>query len=116
MENYEINILKRNGDWKKYNQEDISSSPPKNIEQKPLNQKLKNDSINFISYINEVNLIVNKLENVENEKNNLKNELKKHEKFFQNQKKHYEQKLYEISKEIEMFEKTLGIIKNLKDF
>ena len=37
MENFEINILKRNGDWKKYNQKDISLSSAKNTDQEELN-------------------------------------------------------------------------------
>ena len=119
MENYEINILKRNGDWKKYNQKDIPVSSTKNITQEKLTHKVKNEeneNTNFISYINEVNEIVNKLENLENEKNNLKNELKKYERFFQSQKKISEENLSLMSKEVEIFEKAIGVIKNLKDF
>ena len=119
MENYEINILKRNGDWKKYNQKDIPVSSTKNITQEKLMHKVKNDeneNTNFLSYINEVNEVVNKLENLENEKNNLKNELKKYEKFFQIEKKLSEQKLFQTSKEIKIFEKTIDVLKNLKDF
>ena len=119
MENYEINILKRNGDWKKYNQKDISVSSTNNNNHSQLDDTLKNDendNINLVSFINEVNLIVNKLENIENEKSNLKNQLKKYEFFFQNQKIVSKQKLSQISKEIEMFEKIIGVIKNLKVF
>ena len=119
MENFEINILKRNGDWKKYNQKDIPVSSTKNTTQEKLMHKVKNDeneNINFLSYINEVNAVVNKLENLENEKNNLKNELKKYEKFFQSQKKISEENLSHSSKEVEMFNKAIGVIKNLKDF
>ena len=119
MENYEINILKRNGDWKKYNQKDMPVSSTKNITQEKLMHKVKNDeneNINFLSYINEVNEVVNKLENLENEKNNLKNELKKYQKFFQSQKKISEENLSRMSKEIEIFDKAIEVIKNLKDF
>ena len=121
MESYEINILKRNGDWKKYNQKDISTSSKNNVDHEQLFHKVEIDEnenhyINFLSYINEVNVIVNKLENLENEKNNLKNELKKYEKFFQSRKKISEQNLSRISKEVEMFDKAIGVIKNLKDF
>ena len=118
MEKYEINILKRNGDWQKYN-EDLSLSSKKDPIKEVLNQKVKtdeNEDINFLSHINEVNLIVNKLENLENEKNNLKIELKKYDKLFQFQKKKSEQQLSQMSKEIKMFDKAIGIIKNLKDF
>ena len=116
MENFEINILKRNGDWKKYNQKDISLSSAKNNDQEELNDGVKNNDVNFISFINEVNSIINKLEDLENEKNNLKNELKKYEKFFQTEKKLSEQKLSQTSKEIKFFEKTIDVLKNLKDF
>ena len=116
MENFEINILKRNGDWKKYNQKDISLSSAKNTDQEELNDGVKNNDVNFISFINEVNLIINKLEDLENEKNILKIELKKYEKFFQTEKKLSEQKLSQTSKEIKIFEKTIDVLKNLKDF
>ena len=119
MENFEINILKRNGDWKKYNQKDISLSSAKNIDREKLSDGVKNDKnndVNLISFINEVNLIINKLEDLENEKSNLKNELKKYEKFFQAEKKFSEQKLSQTSKEIKFFEKTIDVLKNLKDF
>ena len=116
MENYEINILKRNGDWKKYNQKDTSMSSSNSADQEELNHETENDDINVISFINEVNLIVNKLEEIENEKSNLKDQLKTHEKFFQTQKKLSESKLSKISKEIDMYEKTIGVIKSLKDF
>ena len=42
MENFEINILKRNGDWKKYNQKDISLSSTNNTDQEELNDGVKN--------------------------------------------------------------------------
>ena len=116
MEKFEINILKRNGDWKKYNQKNISLSSAKNSDQEKLNDGVKNNDVNFISFINEVNFIINKLEDLENEKNNLKNELKKYEKFFQTEKKLSEQKLSQTSKEIKIFEKTIDVLKNLKDF
>ena len=70
----------------------------------------------FYHTLDEVNEVVNKLENLENEKNNLKNELKKYEKFFQSQKKISEENLSRMSKEVEMFNKAIGVIKNLKDF
>ena len=119
MENFEINILKRNGDWKKYNQKDISLSSAKNIDQEELNDGVKNDKnndVNFISFINEVNSIINKLEDLENEKNNLKNQLKKYEKFFKTEKNLCEQKLSQTAKKIKILEKTTDVLKNLKDF
>ena len=119
MENYEINILKRNGDWKTYNPKDLSSLSGTIENIKELDNKDKNDQkkdINIFSFINEVSLIVNKLENLENEKKKLKDELKKYDNIFQSHKKLSEQKITQISKEIEMFDKTIAVIKNLKDF
>ena len=119
MENFEINILKRNGDWKKYNQKNISLSSAKNTDMEELSDGVKNDKnndVNLTSFINEVNLIINKLEDLENEKNNLKNELKKYEKFFQTEKKISEHKLSQTSKEIKNIQKTIDVLKNLKDF
>ena len=51
MENYEINILKRNGDWKKYNQKDMPVSSTKNITQEKLMHKVKNDENENINYV-----------------------------------------------------------------
>ena len=119
MENYEINILKRNGDWKKYNQKELPAPREENINKEKLNITIENDEneyINSRSIINEINSIVNKLEDIENQKHDLKNELKKYEKIFQNQKKNSEHKLSEVSNEIKMFKKTIEVIKNLKDF
>jgi hypothetical protein len=76
----------------------------------------KSDVNDVLSNIGELNLILNKLENIEQEKNNLKTELKKYEKFFISKKEICEKKYSQISKEIKMFEKAITIIKNLKDF
>ena len=125
MENYEINILKSNGDWKKYNHEAISDSKENpNSKKSPdydksLDKKTKtntNGHDDLLSSINKVNLIANKLENLENEKNDLKSELKKFEKIFLTQKILSEKKLSQVSKEVEMFNKSLEVIKNLKEF
>ena len=92
-------------------------SSSKNTDQEQLNHEdRKDENNNVTSFINEINLIVSKLEDLENEKSNLKDELKKYDIFFQMQKKNSEQKLSKISKEIDMFQKTIGVIKSLKDF
>ena len=76
MDNYEINILRRGGNWKKVKPDDLILEE-KTIELKECNQihneKLKND---FISYLTKVDVIINRLESIENEKNKLKEELK----------------------------------------
>ena len=117
MENYEINILKRNGDWKKIN----PNSPEKINKQNDINflsntKSLKevDNSTNLLSNINEVKIIIDKIEYLENEKNNLKNSLKDYEIFFLENKTHSEKKLSQVSKELEMFNKAIEIIKDLK--
>ena len=135
MENYEINILKRNGDWEKIKpntqektdeQNDINFlSNPKSLEvtnnnpdllPNPKSLKEINNNPDLLSNINEVKLIVDKIENLENEKNNLKNSLKNYEIFFLENKTHSEKKLSQVSKELEMFNKAIEIIKDLKKF
>ena len=51
MENFEINILKRNGDWKKYNQKDISLSSAKNTDKEESNDGVENDKNNDVNFI-----------------------------------------------------------------
>ena len=111
MENYEINILKRNGDWKKLNPNDLLlETKNKNIKENI------NDDKNLLFYINKFNSIINKLEDLENEKYNLKSELKNFEEEFQNKKKKTEIKINKMNEEVEMLNKAIGIIKNLKNF
>jgi hypothetical protein len=119
MENYEINILKRNGDWKKYDQEAKPINSKKNINKK--NQKVEtenssNENIDFLKSIHQVNLIIDKLETLENQKTILRTDLLEYEKIFVSKKNISEQKLSQISKEIEMIDKTINVIKNLKEF
>ena len=77
-------------------------------------KKCKN--LDFLKSIHQVNLIIDKLEILENDKNNLITELLKYEKNFISKKNIAEQKKSQISKEIEMFDKTIDVIKNLKKF
>jgi hypothetical protein len=117
MENYEINILKRNGEWKRISPE----VPDKSFELnnvKPISnsktlKKFKKKA-GLLSNINEVKLIIDKIENLENEKNKLKNELKEYEMFFLENKANSEKELSQVSKELEMFDKAIEIIKKLK--
>ena len=89
MDNYEIKILKRNGNWEKSDKK--------------------------VELINSKK-IIDKLETLENDKNNLITELLQYEKNFISKKNIAEQKKSQISKEIEMFDKTIDVIKNLKKF
>ena len=63
-----------------------------------------------------MNLIISKLEDLENEKTELKSKLKLFEDEFQVKKKNTDQKIKLMSKEAEMLDKTINIIKNLKKF
>ena len=119
MDNYEINILRRNGNWKKVNPNDrIMDSLEENegLEKKSINLKDKKSNNNFLDYLNEVNFIIGKLEVLENEKNKLKDQLKNYEQEFLNKKINTEDKINSLSKEKEMLDKTINLIKNLKKF
>ena len=116
MEDYEINILRRGGNWKKVKPNDliideISNQLTENNE--TYHQKSEN---NLLSYITKVDTIISRLETLENEKNKLKEELKGFEDKFLSKKKLAEDEINKISQEKEMIEKTINVIKNLKSF
>lgn len=123
MEDYEINILRRNGNWKKVKSKDLlldtidqNEVEYNHIEPeaKVLSEHLKEE--NFLNDINEVNSIIAKLEKLENDKTLLKNQLKIIEAKFQSKKHQTEEKIKTMSKESEMLDKTITVIKNLKNF
>ena len=119
MDNYEINILRRDGNWKKVNANDRimdSLEENKELEKKSTNLKEKNSKDNFLYYLNEVNFIIGKLEVLENEKNKLKDQLKNYEQKFLNKRINTEDKINALTKEKEMLDKTISLIKNLKKF
>ena len=116
MDNYEINILRRGGNWKKVKPDDLIIDGINNElkENNELNhQKTQND---FSSYVNKVEEIISRLETLESEKNTLKNDLKIFEVEFLRRKKLAEDEINKISKEKEMIEKTINLIKSLKTF
>ena len=123
MEDYEINILRRDGNWKKVKSKDLlldtvdqNEAEYKHIdtEEKVPSEPLKEE--NFLNDINEVNSIIAKLEKLENDKTLLKNQLKIIEAKFQSKKHQTEEKIKTMSKESEMLDKTITAIKNLKNF
>ena len=123
MEDYEINILRRDGNWKKVKSKDLlldtvdqNEAEYKHIdtEEKVPSEPLKEE--NFLNNINEVNSIIAKLEILENDKTLLKNQLKIIEAKFQSKKHQTEEKIKTMSKESEMLDKTITVIKNLKNF
>ena len=116
MDNYEINILRRGGNWEKVKPDDLilEEIAVEEKENNQLNEKVSNHD--FLSYISKVNSIIIKLETLESEKNKLKEELKTYEDEFLKKRKIAEDKINEITHEKEMINKTINIIKNLKNF
>ena len=116
MEDYEINILRRDGNWKKVRPNDLVIDEINNdsIEDNETGQKkIQND---FLSNVTKVESIISRLESLENEKSALKEELKEFEDNFLRKKKLAEDEIDKISKEKDMIEKTINVIKNLKNF
>ena len=115
MDNYEINILRRGGNWKKVKPDDLIIDEINNElnHDNELNQKSHDD---FLSYVTKVDSIISRLEALESEKNKLKEDLKIFENEFFKKKKLAEDEINKISQEKEMIEKTLNVIKNLKSF
>ena len=119
MDNYEINILRRDGNWKKVKPDDLimdSVEKDGNATKETQNQKDINSYDNYLHYLNEVNSIVNKLEILENKKSKFKDQLKNYEQEFINKKKITEDKINSMAQEKEILEKTISVIKNLKSF
>ena len=123
MDNYEINILRRGGNWKKVKPDDlIIDEINKDID--GINNELNHDNElnhqkshnDFLSYVTKVDSIISRLEALESEKDILKEELKIFENDFLKKKKLAEDEINKISEEKEMIEKTLNVIKNLKSF
>ena len=123
MEEFEINILRRNGNWKKVKSKDLlldtadqNEAEYKHIEQEEKISVEHKKEENFLNYINEVNSIIAKFEKLENDKTLLKNQLKIIEAKFQSKKHQTEEKIKSMSKENEILDKTITVIKNLKNF
>ena len=116
MEDYEINILRRDGNWKKVKPNDLIIDEIDNDlteDNEPDQKKLQND---FLSNVTKVESIISRLESLENEKSALKEELKEFEDNFLRKKKLAEDEIDKISQEKDMIEKTINVIKNLKRF
>ena len=116
MDNYEINILRRDGNWKKVKPDDLIINEINNDlleDDEPTKKKSQN---NFLSNLSKVESIISRLESLEKEKSALKEELKEFEDNFLRKKKLAEDEINKISQEKDMIEKTLNLIKNLKSF
>ena len=123
MEDFEINILRRNGNWKKVKSKDLllDTADQNEVKYKHIEPEEKislehKKEENFLNYINEVNSIIAKFEKLENDKTLLKNQLKIIEAKFQSKKHQTEKKIKSMSKENEILDKTITVIKNLKNF
>ena len=116
MDNYEINILRRGGYWKKVKPDDLIIDEIDNELKKDNAVDHHKSQKDFLSYVTEVDAIISKLEALESEKNKLKDELKAIENEFLKKKKFAEDEISKLSQEKEMFEKTIKVIKNLKSF
>ena len=116
MDNYEINILRRGGNWKKVKPDDLVIDEINNElnDDNELNHQKSYDD--FLSYVTQVDSIISRLEALESEKDKLKKELKMFENEFLTKKKLADDEISKISQEKEMIEKTLNVIKNLKSF
>ena len=119
MDNYEINILRRDGNWKKIKPDDLImdsiESDDEAIKETSSPKKINFDD-NFLHYLNEINSITSNLELLENEKNKLKDQLKNYEQQLINKKKIIEDRINSMAQEKEMLEKSINVIKNLKSF
>ena len=120
MDNYEINILRRGGHWKKVKPDDLIPDDLiiDEIDEENKIDKLSNQDLNynFLHSIDKINSIILRLETLEGEKNSLKEKLKTYEDEFSKKKKIAEEKINKISQEKEIIIKTINIIKNLKSF
>jgi len=116
MDNYEINILRRGGNWKKVKPSDLILDE--------INDDLKkgnelNDEVSehdFLTSVTKVDSIITRLEALEGEKNKLKNKLKIYEDEFLRKKKLTEDEINKIFQKKEMIEKIINVIKSLKSF
>ena len=116
MDNYEINILRRGGNWKKVKPDDLIIDEMTNDLTDDNQQNNQNSQDDFLSYVVKVETIISRLEALENERVKLKEDLKIFEDKFNKKKKFAEDEINKISYEKGMIEKTLNVIKNLKSF
>ena len=122
MEDYEVNVLKRNGGWKKLSQKEnaITTNEEEKIESSDDNlsirikDEISSEKTNIFADFNEVNLIIEKLQKIENEKSELIKKLSSLEKNFYEKKSITSEKLDKVNKENELYEKAINLINALK--
>ena len=137
MDNYEVNVLTRKGGWKKLPQEVVINKEDLNLNKSDKNQKInhknsdnlninvtddtlddhlpENSKNNLFENFTEVNNIIKKLKAVENEKLILINELDELMKDFEIRKNNLDNKLTNIQKEKELYDKAINLISSLKN-
>ena len=137
MDNYEVNVLTRKGGWKKLPQEVVSTKEELNLNKSDnyqethfsnsnnLNINVSDDTLdnpnpedfknNLFENFTEINNIIKKLKTVENEKSILINELNDLMKDFEIRRNRLDQKLLNIQKEQEMYNKAINLISSLKN-
>ena len=123
MEDYEVNVLKRNGGWKKLSQtDDVSRESKKKLSSNnetklSINIKDNSETVSqdIFNDLKKVNEIIKKLEALQFQKNQLFEELSILEKNFNVEKSQASQKLNEVKEKYELYEKTINIINSLKE-
>ena len=126
MDNYEVNVLTRNGGWKKLPQEVIQSKDKLklnnsdnlniNVTEDNFEEKNLDDSnSNLFENFKEISGIINKLKTVEKEKNDLIGELNELMNNFEIRKNNLDKKLTNIQNEKEMYNKAINLIISLKN-
>ena len=127
MDNYEVNVLTRKGGWKKLQQEmgsdtqtstNINNNPSKEIE--TTNELIQNNKDEFLDNnvfqnFDVINNIIVDLQNLEGEKTKLIERLNSIEANFNTKKEHVSFKLDKVTKEFELYEKAIKLIKSLKN-
>ena len=127
MDDYEVNVLTRKGGWKKLQQEmgsdtqtstNINNNPSKEIE--TTNELIQNNKDEFLDNnvfqdFDAINNIIVDLQNLEGEKTKLIDKLNSIEANFNTKKEHVSFKLDKVTKEFELYEKAIKLIKSLKN-
>ncbi len=127
MDNYEVNVLTRKGGWKKLQQEmgsdtqtssNINNNPSQ--ENEITNELIQNNKDEFLDNnvfqnFDVINNIIVDLQNLEGEKTKLIEKLNSIEANFNTKKEHVSFKLDKVTKEFELYEKAIKLIKSLKN-
>ncbi len=124
MEDYEVNVLKRNGGWKRLSQKQKEDSFDKNNDEKikssnndlsiTIKDEFTSKEKNIFADFKDVNAIIDKLKKIEDEKSELIKKLSSLEKNFAKKRDLTSEKLNKVKEEYELYEKAVNLIKSLK--